>query len=87
MTLNSKYLQTYYNLFSNLGHELIRFNDVVSGTSLNLVSEGYSKENTLFKMGKWMEMKAYQWNMDNTPSKSFYYKLNQNTMLFNGVQK
>ena len=91
LTLNSKYQQTYYNLFSYLGHELIHFNDVVSGTSLNLinqfVSEGYSKENALFKMEKWMEMKAYQWNMDNTPSKSFYYMLNKNTMLFNGVQK
>ncbi|WP_434980418.1 hypothetical protein [Daejeonia sp. YH14] len=91
LSLNSKVQHTYYKLFSYLGHELIHVIDVVSGTSLNLynqfVSEGYSAGNAQFKMEKWMEMNAYQWNMNNTPTSTFYYKLNQNTMLFNGVQK
>ncbi|WP_315054629.1 RHS repeat-associated core domain-containing protein [Chryseobacterium indoltheticum] len=89
--LNNKFQHTYYKVFSFVGHELIHVIDVVSGASLNMfnkfIAEGFSPENAQFKMGTWMEMNGYTWNMINTPSNTFYYKLNQNTILFNGVQK
>ncbi|MDO5655663.1 MAG: hypothetical protein Q4G27_05940 [Flavobacteriaceae bacterium] len=92
--LNINIKRTFYEMYGHIGHELQHAMDFVTGARLNIYSSlkerGYLVKEARTISSYWSEMRAYNWNMQHTPSLwyNFNYNLYHNKyLLYNTVYK